>query len=251
MNRQEFDELRSEFAEYIYKYEYFLKCGYLNDLYYNKTFNKDLELNALLEFENSVIYTACKEKEANKDFDPKDLFAIAVKNKSELMESIKSKKEKSARIVERVEKMPLAERQQMENEYLNIVKLYHPVIRVFVTEEEKNVYNRIRQFYNENDANGIREIFELNKNLFAPIEYKPEQYTQVSAFFYDNQKRINADYTKKSKEYPFNMGDVLKDEITIARETGEIRTKHTQLLRSNQELKKAYKNLYGTDFQAI
>ena len=47
------------------------------------------------------------------------------------------------------------------------------------------------------------------------------------------------------------MGDVLKDEITIARETGEIRTKHTQLLRSNQELKKAYKNLYGTDFQAI
>ena len=32
MNRQEFDELRSEFAEYIYRYEYLLKCGYLNDL---------------------------------------------------------------------------------------------------------------------------------------------------------------------------------------------------------------------------
>ena len=47
------------------------------------------------------------------------------------------------------------------------------------------------------------------------------------------------------------MGDTLKDEITIARENGELRTKRTQLLRSNQELKKAYKNLYGSDYQQI
>ena len=51
------------------------------------------------------------------------------------------------------------------------------------------------------------------------------------------------------KEYPFNIGETLKDEITRARETGELRTKHTQLLRDNQELKKAYKNLYGKDFE--
>lgn len=249
MNRQEFDELRSEFAEYIYRYEYFLKCGYLNDLYYNRVFRSDLETNALLEFENSVIYTACQEKEKNKDFDPAELFVIATKNKQDLMSSIEAKKEKSDRIVDSIEKLPLEERQAMENEYLKIVKLYHPVIRVFVTEEEKSVFNKIRQFYNENNANGIREIFELNKELFKPIDYQPEQYTKVSAFFYDNQKRINADYTKKSKEYPFNLGDTLKDEITRARETGELRTKHTQLLRDNQELKKAYKNLYGQDFK--
>ena len=249
MNRQEFDELRSEFAEYIYRYEYFLKCGYLNDLYYNRVFRSDLETNALLEFENSVIYTALQEKEKNKDFDPADLFVLALKNKQELMDSIAAKKEKADRVVESIEKLSIEERQAMENEYLKIVKLYHPVIRVFVSDEEKNVYNRIRQFYNENDANGIREIFELNKELFKPIDYEPEQFTKVSAFFYDNQKRINADYTKKSKEYPFNMGETLKDEITRARETGELRTKHTQLLRDNQELKKAYKNLYGKDFK--
>ena len=248
MNRQEFDELRSEFAEYIYRYEYFLKCGYLNDLYYNRVFRADLEVNALLEFDNSVIYTACKEKENNKDFDPKDLFEIAKKNRQELLNSVEAKKEKADRIIDKVEKLSIQDRQDMENEYLKIIKLYHPVIRVFVSEEEKAVYNKIRQFYNENDANGIREIFELNKDLFKPIDYKPENYTQVSAFFYDNQKRINADYTKKSQEYPFNMGDTLKDEITRARETGELRTKHTQLLRSNQELKKAYKNLYGEEF---
>ena len=114
MNRQEFDELRSEFAEYIYRYEYFLKCGYLNDLYYNRVFREDLKVNALLEFENSVIYTACQEKEKNKDFDPAELFVIATKNKQDLMSSIEAKKEKSDRIVDSIEKLPLEERQAME-----------------------------------------------------------------------------------------------------------------------------------------
>ena len=249
MNRQEFDELRNEFAEYIYRYEYFLKVGFLNDLYYNNEFKADLEVNALLEFENSVIYTACKEKENNKDFDKTQLFEIAKQNKEQLLKSIKEKNAKSSRLVERFEKMSNQEKKDIETDYLNLVKVYHPVIRVFVTEEEKAVFNKIRQFYNENDVAGIQELLELNKGLFKDIEYLPEHYNKVSGFFYDNQKRINADYTKKMKEYPFNIGETLKDEITRARETGELRSRHTQLLRNNQELKKAYKKLYGEDFK--
>lgn len=248
MNREEFDELRSEFAEYIYRYEYFLKVGFINDAYYTKTFHEELEPNALLEFENSIIFAALKEKEANKDFDVTGFLNAEKENKKVFLNNIKEKNKRTIALVEKLDKMTSEEKKNIEIKYLDIVKKYHPVVRVFVSEEEKIIYNKLREFYNNNEMGAFDEILSLNVNVFQPIDYKPEMYNNVSGFFYDNQKRINADYSKKSKEYPFNIGEALKDEITIAREKGDLKAKHTELLRSNQDLKKHYKELFGNDF---
>ena len=219
----------------------------LSDKIYNN-YDRDLRMS-ILEFENSVIYGALKSKEANKDFDLNKYLDNAKNELAHLNVRIQTKIEKAEKITEEVDKLSVDERKAIEEEYLKIIKLYHPVIRVFVSDEEKAAFGKMRDFYNDNNVLGIREIFELNKDAFKPIEYKPEHYTQVSGFFYENQKRINADYTKKVKEYPFNIGETLKDEITMARETGELRSKHTQLLRANQELKTAYKKIFNADFE--
>ena len=36
MNKQEFNEMQDEFANYVYQYENFIKAGIINDAFYNK-----------------------------------------------------------------------------------------------------------------------------------------------------------------------------------------------------------------------
>ena len=249
MNREEFDELRSEFAEYIYRYENFLKNGYLNDLFYTFVFKDLLEPNAKLEFENQVMFALNKEKEANKDFDPTDILNASRENQKSLFDTIKRKNILAEETYNRVKGMVPEDIRNIETRYLQIVKKYHPVVRVFVSEDEKIVFNKLREFYNSNQMGAFDEILNLNVNLFQDIDYKPEQYSNVAGFFYENQKRINADYTKKANTYPFNTSEILKDEISVAREKGELKSKHTKLLRDNQEFKKRFKELYNVDFQ--
>ena len=55
MNRQEFDEMRKEFGEYVQNYEYFQKVGFITDMYYTNKFSPELIKIQKLEIENIVM----------------------------------------------------------------------------------------------------------------------------------------------------------------------------------------------------
>ena len=252
MNRQEFDELRSEFAEYIYRYEYFLKCGYLNDLYYNKTFAAELDRTSALEFENSAINTAITEKQANGDqFILEEFLKAVSKQRGVIDGNIQNKHRHANEVINHVEALTKDQKKAFEEEYLRVIKVFHPVVRVYSTELERKVFDTLRTFYFENNIDGFIEYLTNNKSAFKDIDYKPEMYNVVSGFYYENQKRINEDFAKKQQAYPYNKNEALKDEIGMARENGDIRARYTKLFRDNQTLKNNYKALFNEDFAFV
>ena len=248
MNKEEFNELQKEFADYVYRYEYFLKCGYLNDLYYNQEFKEEIKRNSELEFENSALYTAINEKQTKPDFDLDKYLEFAKGQLKLLHSNIEEKQRKAEYTVGNSERLTVDQKKDFEKEYLDVINKYHPVVRVFVQEKEKEIYNRLRAFYNNNDIAGFKEFLDLNKNVFAPIDYADDTYTKVAGFYYQNQKSINADYTKKVDTYPYNKAKVLTDDIAIARERAELSVGYTKLTRDNQSLKAKFKEIFGTDF---
>lgn len=247
MNREEFNELQSEFAEYIYRYEYFLKTGYLNDFYYNLKFQDDIATNSKIEYENSVMLTAINESKAKPEFNLNEFLEFVKGNKKDLEANVEDKIKRAKLITGNTDRLSVDEKKDFEKLYLETIKKYHPVVRVFVDENEKKIFETLRSFYNDNNVGGFKEFLDLNKDNFKPIDYAEDTFSKVAGFYYQNQKNINADFTKKSGTYPFNKREVFKDDISISREGGEFKVNYTRLLRDNQNLKLQYKQLFGVD----
>ncbi len=248
MNKNEFLEMKNEFAEYIYRYEYFLKCGAINDCYYNHVFGKNLDEVRKYDLENKLIMGAIKLKSENKPQEEIDKFIADFKQKFADENAKIEEKHRAADIIfANNEKLTPEERKQFEEDYLAYVKANHPIVKCFASEEEEKLFYLLNQLYKENNILGFKEVIEMNKNIFKEVEYKEEDFNQISAYFYDTKKNINADYLQKQNAYPYNKQDVLKNEISIAREMGEIKVRTNQLIASNKELHKDYIENFGED----
>ena len=70
------------------------------------------------------------------------------------------------------------------------------------------------------------------------VEIPEEEYNKVNGYYYNTRIQINKDRDEKSKKYPYDKSHATEDEISIAREEGDLRTKISKLKEMNQSLRK-------------
>lgn len=248
MNKTEFLEMKNEFAEYIYRYEYFLKCGAINDCYYNHFFGKNLDEVRFYDMENKLMAAVIKLKADNKSEEEINKFIEDYKTKfNQENENIANKHKLAETIVAHNEAMPAADKKQFEEDYLKYVKEHHPIVKCFINDNEENLFKVLNELYKQNNYEGFKEVLELNKGSLSNPEYKEEDFSKISAYYYDIKKNINFDFTKKTQNYPYTKNETLKSEISVARENGEIRVRINELMAANKELHKDFKDNLGFD----
>ena len=57
MNKTEFLEMQQEMADYVYNYEYFIKCGVVFESFYNSQFYKYIQEMHYYDVENGLLLT--------------------------------------------------------------------------------------------------------------------------------------------------------------------------------------------------
>ena len=249
MNLNEFLEMKNEFAEYIYKYEYFLKCGAINDCYYNFYFSQYLDEIKYLDTENRIM-ASCIDMKRNNEPEEKINEFISKAKESYAKEKvlIDNKNRMAKAIVDNNNKMSNEDKKQFEIDYLDYVKKDHPIVKCFINDNEEQIFSMLSKLYKENNYSGFKGVLEMNKNSFKVPEYKEDDFTKISAYYYDIKKNINADYLKKQNTYPFNKMDVLKNEISVAREAGDLKAKLSKFREANKNIHRDYELSFEKDF---
>jgi len=249
MNLNEFLEMKNEFAEYIYRYEYFLKCGAINDCYYTHFFSKFLNEIRTLGIENEVMSTAIKMKsEGKSDEEINEYINKAKEGFSEDQKKIDYKTTLAEQVVANNEKLSIEDKKQFEIDYLDYVKKNHPIVKCLATEAEENAFNMISKLYKENNYYGFKSFIDMNKAIFTNPDYKEQDFNKISAYYYDIKKNINTDYQRKQNMYPYNKQDTLKNEISIARENGDLKAKLNEYKGINKSIRQDYVNYFKQDF---
>ena len=249
MNRQEFDEMRQEFGEYVYNYEYFQKVGFITDMYYTNKFSPELIKIQKLEIENIVMSQSLDLILKGEPLENIKNYCEESKNRySKDFTKFSNKIMKSEQFIKHHESMSIDEKNEFEKEYLKFCIELHPVVKCKVQKEENEAYLVLRDFYFTNNYSGFKEFIELNKQSFQEVDYLESEFNTISSFYLENKTRINADYNKRHTLYPYTKNDVIKDEISIAREQGDLHAQITNLMRSNKELHEKFKNQFGYEY---
>ena len=246
MNKEEFKEMHDEFANYVYQYENFVKAGIINDAFYNQYFFNDALRLHRVEVENNIMISALKRLGEKVDIEDvkKEITANIEKYNNE-QKVIEEKKIKAQAIVNVTKNLSKDELMKLENDYLAFVKKNHPAVKCKVDSAEQQAFILIRQMYYENNLGGFYELLDTYKTTFKDVEYDPKEYNSISGYYFEIKANINKDFNIKQKQYPYTKFDVLKDEITIARETGDIRAKINDLKRAHEAVSKDFKNAFG------
>ncbi|MCR5350247.1 MAG: hypothetical protein K6E20_04565 [Acholeplasmatales bacterium] len=249
MNREEFNEMRKEFGDYVYNYEYFQKVGYITDMYYTNKFSQELIKIQKLEIENIVMSQSLDLFIKGEKLENIKNYCEESKNRySKDYTKFSNKIIKAEQFIKHHEKMSEDEKKEFEQEYLKFCIELHPVVKCKVNKEENEAYLILRDFYFTNNYSGFKEFLELHKDAFKPVEYLETEFNTISSFYLENKTRINTDYNKRHTLYPYNKDAVLKDEISIAREQGELHVNITNLIRTNKELHEKFKAQFGYDY---
>lgn len=248
MNKKEFIEMQNEFAEYIYRYEYFKKAGTIADCYYHHYFSKDLDTVRFYNIENTLLVELIKMKNDNKTEEEINEYIKGFKEKFDNESKVIEEKHKIAEDVYKLcESMTAEEKSQIEKDYLEYVKIGHPIVKCLPSKDEEALFPIMSKLYRENNYNGFKEMMNNNKEIFKPVEIKEEDYPKVSGYYYEIKKGINNDFANTQNAYPYNKQETLKNEISIARETGEIKVRLNNLISVNKQLHKDYVLAFGSD----
>lgn len=248
MNKTEFKEMQNEFAGYVYRYEFFLKCGAIDDCYYNHYFGKELLKLRYYNLENTLIAECIKLKSEGKTSEEITKFIDGFRNKFfQENKIIEQKNELADKVYQNTEKLSLEDRRKFEDVYLKYVTIGHPIVKCLPSQEEEKIFPVLNKLYKENDFEEFNKIYNANIELFKDVEINEEDYSKISTYYYETKKGINADYSNKQNVYPYNKSETLKNEISIARELGEIKVRLNNLISVNKQLHKDYFLAFDAD----
>ncbi|MGM9970721.1 MAG: hypothetical protein ACI35S_10050 [Anaeroplasma sp.] len=252
MNKQEFNELQNEFGQYVYRYEYFIKKGYLLDLRYNYTFYDILYQTHKIEIECGLLQSILKMNEENKSEKEISNFVEKVLNDYKDKENkIVEKYNFSKIVIDNYDKQTQDEKEDFEKYYEDYVINFSPIVKIMVPKTAKPIVDTLKSFYNNNNIDGFKELFELNKEIFRVIDIPEEQYNGISAFYYQNKLNINKDYNQKVSKYPYNKEKVFDNDMSIKAEEGELLIHLSNVKKLCNALHKDYESIYGKDAEFI
>ena len=247
MNKQEFEELKNEFALIIYNYEKFIKDSILLDYKYNARFFDVLQKVRFYEVENALMSRCIQAHMENKDSELEKIIDDFQKGYKQELMNAEVKHRIATRVDSHNKSLDPQAVQEFEKEYIEFIKKHHPVVNALATKPEQEAYDKLKVYYYENNIDGFKKAYEEALPTFKEIDYPEESFTKISEYYYDIRKRIGQDFTRKQTMYPFIKKDVFTDDMATAYEEGEIKANLSRLIADNKKIHADYTNTFGSD----
>ena len=248
MNKQEYQEMRQEFADLVYRFEAFLKNGFLVDCRYNAIFYDSLKTVRRSEAEIGVIAHAIQLKNKKNINDILKMLDEAKKNfKSELTQT-EQKHSYCVQLLNIIDKFDESVFNDCEKRFKEFILNYHPVICLNPSVEAKTAYDMLKRFYFECNHLGFAEYLATVKEKFEVKPIEEDRYTEASQVYFKFRMQINETLDKMKNTYPYNKAEIFKDEMTVMAEKDDLEIKSKKLNDALAAARRDFKNNFGFDF---
>lgn len=251
MNKQEFQELKDEFAVIIYNYEKFIKDCILLDYRYNTRYYDLLTKVRFYEVENTLLARCIQAHVENHDPEVEKIIDDFHNGYQKELSNSVMKHKIAKTVTEHNLKLNPDDIKQFETEYVDFIKAHHPVVNALASKEEQEVYEKLKVYYYENNIAGFKKALEEASSVFQNPDYPDDIFTKVSEYYYDIRKRIGQDFTKKQTVYPFVKRTVFADEMSEAYEEGELKTNLNKLMSDNKKLHADVVKAFNYDIKLV
>jgi hypothetical protein len=250
MNKEEYIEMRQEFASLVYAFENFMKNGFLADCKYNVAFYDNLVQIRESELRLSVIVAAMKDKENNTPID--QILSKIEKTKIDYnVEKIQTenKHKYCLQLIQILSKFDKSAYDASETHMKDFLIKYHPVVCLNAKKEAREKYEMLKRFYFECNFVGFQEFLNENIQIFETGEINEDRYVEASQVYFRFRQTITDSLNKSKELYPYNKIELFNDDMTIQAEKDNLDIKLKQLKNSLKAAEKDFKNEFGFDFK--
>ena len=251
MNKQEYNEMREEFASLVYQYERYLKVGFLTDCRYNALFFDELKKLRRAEAEIALISQAIQAKENNKI----DVILNAIdKTKAEFKKELvqtENKHNYCVQLLSIVDKFDKSVFDLSEKYFRDFIFTHHPVVNLNAKKEAKDIYELLKRFYFECNYLGFKEFLNSNIKVFECDEVTEEKYVEASQVYFQFRNTINNTLNELSKKYPYNKNDIFNDEMTVQAEKDDIEIQAKKMTEALKNARKDFFDAFGFEIKLV
>lgn len=250
MTKQEFYDIKEEFAAVTCKFEQMNKK--VNELRakYNKYFFPQIMANKHLVAEISLLTNLVSLKSKNENDEEIERVRNEFVNKvlAEEIDDI-NKHNKFVSIVNNFEKHTQEENDQFEFKVENFILDYHPFVNINMNPKVQNVFKLLMTMYYDNNIEGFDEIFEMNKNGLAHPEIGEDDYQRAQKLYLQFKIAYQKNYNELKNQFPLNKEVVFLNEVSMDSEKDDLEISIKKLLGMNEAIHKDYIATFGSDYK--
>ena len=249
MNKEEYIEMRQEFASLIYDFENFMKNGFLADCKYNVAFYDSLRKIRDAEMQVAVISSALKDKKNNVEI-TEILKKIEDAKKNYSVETLQTenKHKYCTQLIQILSKFDKSAYEASEKHMRDFLIKYHPVVCLNAKKEARDTYEMLKRFYFECNHLGFTEYFGTVKEKFEVAPVEEDRYTEASQVYFKFRNQITATIEKMKNTYPYNKSTIFSDEMTVMAEKDDLEIKSKRLSEALVSARKDFNEKFGFDF---
>ena len=251
MNKQEYTEMRQEFAQLVYEYELQLKRGFLTDCRYNVTYFDALKDLRQCEAEIALITQAIQSKPTHKIEDILNALTRAKEEFKKETETTENKHNYCLQLLSIIDQFDKSVFDQSEIKFRDFIVNYHPVVCLNTSKEAKQAYDMLKRFYFECNHLGFDEFFGMNKKLFDVGDITEDRYVEASQVYYNFRNTISNALKNLENQYPYNKIAVFNDEMTVLAEKDDLEIRAKKLAEALKNAKKDFFDNFGFDFSIV
>lgn len=250
MNKEEYIEMRQEFASLIYDFENFMKNGFLADCKYNVAFYDSLRKIRDAEMQVAVISSALKDKKNNVEI-TEILKKIEDAKKNYSVETLQTenKHKYCTQLIQILSKFDKSAYEASEKHMRDFLIKYHPVVCLNAKKEARDTYEMLKRFYFECNFVGFQEYLNQNITVFEVEEINEDRYVEASQVYFRFRQTIMDSINKSKDKYPYNKITLFNDDMTIQAEKDDLEIKADKVQTGLKAAKKDFFDTFGFEFK--
>lgn len=249
MTFEKFSEIKNELINVVLEFEQTeRKIRFLNSSYFLE-FYSELEQQRYLQYENDFLIKAIAMSSDGKPEVVIKAFLDQCKKEFETqMQNFYRQHQLAKEMEHQISMLNKEDIERLDSEFKEYCSLHHPLVNVYATIIEKNLYSTLVSLYRLGNISGYKNFIKEFSSSFTTVEIPVEEYEDVAKIYQDTILHLKDVLQQKKQEFPLNKEDIFYKEELLTRELMYLREKNYQAREMNKSLQEDFKLHFTFEF---
>ena len=249
MTKEQYNEMKEEFAAVTYKFEqlnkeivYFREKYAVNFFHITESSKNLIAETTLLS--NLIALKAKGESEEKINTIRENFTAKALEQESLDIKGYNNQVE----VAKRREEYKREDLEKFEEEFQDFILNYHPYVNINLDQQLSNVVKLLLRCYYENNIEGFKEVFKMNEKGFIHEELDSSLYTKCEGLYLEFKVYYQKYYNEVKDKFPMNKREIYSNDDSIRAERDLLTIENNKYKTMNEAIHKDYITQFGTDY---